>query len=220
MNIDYISDNAYNRFPNLDSIEDRIIYYLISEKGKDAEQLKKVHNIWKILYYNDINALNEKLPSQSDISKLVDSDNTGNDRIYKRIFKNPFLDNVWTVECSMLRIYIDSVIPINNKLSAVNIGIDIITHNKVVNVYVDENDNSSIIDVVDGIPITIQAKSRVDVLLQSILYLLNGADVAGVGKMQFNSEVSRYNQARYSLWNNRNYGGFKMCIGCYSGGLS
>lgn len=220
MNTNFIANNAYNRFPNLDSIEDRIIYYLISERGKNEEQLKKVHNIWKILYYNSINALNEKLPTQSEISKLVDNDNTGNDRINKRIFKTPFLDDSWTIECSMLKIYIDSVIPDNNKLSVVNVGIDIITHNKLANLYVDENDSSSIIDIVDGIPITVQSKTRVDVLLQSILYLLNGADVAGVGRMQFNSEVSRYNQARYSLWNNRNYSGFKMCIGCYSGGLN
>lgn len=214
-----ITDNAYNRFPNLDSIEDRVIYYLISEKGKTPDQLKKVHNIWQILSHDSINALNEPLLTQSDISKLVDEDNTGNDRINKRIFKTPFLDDAWTVQCSMLKIYIDSVIPVNNKLSIVNVGIDIITHNKLTNVYVADDDDSTVIDIVDGTPITVQSKSRVDVLLQSILYLLNGADIAGVGKMQFNYELSRYNQARYSIWNNRNYGGFKMCIGCQIGGL-
>ena len=214
-----ITDNAYNRFPNLDSIEDRVIYYLISEKGKTSDQLKKVHNIWQILSHDSINALNEPLLTQSDISKLVDEDNTGNDRINKRIFKTPFLDDAWTVQCSMLKIYIDSVIPVNNKLSIVNVGIDIITHNKLTNVYVADDDDSTVIDIVDGTPITVQSKSRVDVLLQSILYLLNGADIAGVGKMQFNYELSRYNQARYSIWNNRNYGGFKMCIGCQIGGL-
>ena len=214
-----ITDNAYNRFPNLDSIEDRVIYYLISEKGKTSDQLKKVHNIWQILSHDSINALNEPLLTQSDISKLVDEDNTGNDRINKRIFKTPFLDDAWTVQCSMLKIYIDSVIPVNNKLSIVNVGIDIITHNKLTNVYVADDDDSTVIDIVDGTPITVQSKSRVDVLLQSILYLLNGADIAGVGKMQFNYELSRYNQARYSIWNNRNYGGFKMCMGCQIGGL-
>lgn len=212
-----MTENAYNRFPNLDTMEDRIIYYLISEKGKTPDQLKKVHNIWKILYYSDINALNKGLPTQADISNLVDKDDE--DKTDKRIFKSPFIDTAWTVECSMLKIYIDSVIPTNNKLSVVNVGIDIVTHNKITNVYVEDNDDSTIIDIVDGVPITVQCKNRVDVLLQSILYLLNGADVAGVGRMQFNNELSRYNQARYSLWNNRYYGGFKMCIGCQCGGL-
>lgn len=213
-----ITNNAYNRFPNLDSYTDRIIYYLISEKGKTLEQLKRVHTIWKILYYADINALNKELPTQAQISSLVDKGEAN--KIDKRVFRSPFLEDAWTVQCSMLNIYLDGLFPPDNKVCTVNIGIDILTHNKLTTIYVADDDDSTLIDILpDGTPITVDCKSRVDVLLNSILYLLNGADVSGVGKMQFNGELTRYNQARYSIWNNRNYGGFKLGIGCQCGGL-
>jgi len=39
------SGMAYNRFDNLDSIEDRIIYYLLSPTNKTEEELEEVHKI-------------------------------------------------------------------------------------------------------------------------------------------------------------------------------
>ena len=47
------SGMAYNRFRNLESIEDRIIYYLLSPTNKSPEELRWVHTIWKLLMYND-----------------------------------------------------------------------------------------------------------------------------------------------------------------------
>ena len=52
-----ISGNDYNRLQNLDGIEDRLIYYLLSPKNKTELELEQVHNIWRILYYNDTDAL-------------------------------------------------------------------------------------------------------------------------------------------------------------------
>ena len=53
-----------------------------------------------------------------------------------------------------------------------------------------------------------------------ILYLLNGAEVAGVGRMQFNTERSRYNLAQYGIWNNRNFEGMKVVISTIMSGVS
>lgn len=213
-----VAQNAYNRFTNLDGIEDRIIYYLISPTNKTNEQLKQVHNIWKLLVYDDIDALNKPLPKYSDVIKLID--NSNNEQTDKRIFRTPHLEDAWLVQCSMLKIYVDSIIPQNRLLSVVNIGIDIVTHTKIINVRVPDNDDSTIIDEVDGIQVKIETKSRISVLTRAVLSLLNGQDIAGVGQMQFTSELSRYNQARYSIWNNRAYEGIKLCIGCQMSGVS
>lgn len=209
--------NAYNRFVNLDSIEDRIIYYLISPIGKDEQQLKDVHTIWRLLKYDDIDALNKPLPSYGDIVKLIDNDNGG--QTDKRIFRTPHLEDAWLVQCSMLKIYVDSIIPQNRMLSVVNVGIDVLTHNKIINVKVPDDDDSTLIGEYDGIQIKVETKSRITMLTKAVLSLLNGADVAGVGLMQFTSELSRYNQARYSLWNNRMYEGQKICVGCQMSGV-
>ena len=61
----------YNRFTQLDGIEDRIIYYLLSPTNKSPEELRWVHTIWKLLMYNDIDALNKPLPKYSDVIKLI-----------------------------------------------------------------------------------------------------------------------------------------------------
>lgn len=66
-----MSGMAYNRFSNLESIEDRIIYYLLSPTNKTQDELYWVHTIWKILMYDDIDALNKPLPKYSDVIKLI-----------------------------------------------------------------------------------------------------------------------------------------------------
>ena len=52
-------------------LEDRIIYYLLSPTNKSPEELRWVHTIWKLLMYNDIDALNKPLPKYSDVIKLI-----------------------------------------------------------------------------------------------------------------------------------------------------
>lgn len=214
-----MSGMDYNRFVNLESIEDRIIYYLISPTNKTAEELKQVHNIWKILIYNDINALNNPLPKYSDVVKLIFNEEE-DEQHKKRIFRSPYLGDAWTEICSMIKIYIDSIIPKNHITSVVNIGIDVICHNKIINLKASDDDQSSIIDEVDGIPIKIETVSRVSSLVKSILFLLNGAEINGVGKIQFNSERSRYNLGQYGIWNNRNYQGMKIVVSSMISGAS
>ena len=53
-------DVEYNRYENLDGIEDKIIYYLLSENNKNEWQKKAVHEIWRLLYYNNAECLNRK----------------------------------------------------------------------------------------------------------------------------------------------------------------
>ena len=130
------SGMAYNRFRNLESIEDRIIYYLLSPTNKSPEELRWVHTIWKLLMYNDIDALNKPLPKYSDVIKLIQNDNIS--QADKRIFRSPHLEEGWEEQCSMLKIYVDTIIPKNHIWSIVNIGIDVLCHDKIINVKAEE----------------------------------------------------------------------------------
>lgn len=213
-----ISGMAYNRFCNLDSIEDRIIYYLLSPTNKTPAELEQTHTIWRLLCYNDIDALSKPLPKYSDVIKLIYNDNDGQSGY--RIFRSPRLEDGWEEQCSMLKIYIDSIVPTDHLRSIVNIGVDVVVNTKIINVRVPDEQTNVIIDEVEGIPVRVQSKSRVSVLSKAVLSLLNGADVAGVGRMIFSRQQSIYNQSQYGIWNNRNFEGIKHVIGVSMSGVS
>lgn len=223
VNFNNVSGGAYNRFVNLDGSEDRIIYHLLSPNNKSPEQLRQTHIIWKLLCYPDIDAMLKPLPKYSDVVKLICNDNTTQTNF--RIFRSPHFEDGWIEQCTLLKVYVDSIIPQNNMIATVNYGIDIIAHNKTINVTIpdDDPDNlcvSNVIDVVNGIEVKVSTKSRVTMLTQAVLALLNGADIAGVGPMQFNMNQSRYNQAQYGIWNNRNFEGMKVVLGATMSGVS
>ena len=214
------NDNGtrYNRFMNLDGSEDRIIYYLLSPNKKDKLLLEQTHIIWKLLMYNDYDALNMPLPKYTDVIKLISNDDI--QQADKRIFRFSRLEDGFTEQCTILKIYIDSIIPQNAYVSQVNYGIDVICHNKIINVRTGYEENEPAIDIVDGVEIKVETKSRITLMTRAILSLLNGADIAGVGRLQFNMENFRYNQAQYALWNNRNFEGMKIVIGAMQSGLA
>ncbi len=213
-----ISGNDYNRLQNLDGIEDRLIYYLLSPKNKTELELEQVHNIWRILYYNDTDALKKPLPSYSQVAKLIYNDN-GAQNGY-RIFRSPRMEDGWTEECSMIKVYVDSIIPVNHLRSIVNVGVDVVVNTKIINLSVPQDSIDVYIDEIEGIPVSVKTKSRVTVLTQAVISLLNGAEVAGVGKMIFSREQSIFNQAQYGIWNNRNYEGIKIVMGVSMSGVS
>lgn len=295
-----VTEQKFNRFNNLESIEDRIIFYLLSPIGKSDEQIVQVHNLWKCLYYPNTDALlhgydlevngitsikpatgshpsfcnfpciypdcrEKDCPDYSNclrntgytyanehnkprtiivnedcdfeevdnntnfkevdeltffregIIPLISNGQAGQDK--KRVFRSPYMDDAWKEECSFLKVYVDSVIPMNAYLSQVNIGIDCVCHNKIINLTVPEKDESTFIAEVDGVKYYVETKSRISVMTKAVLSLLNGANIQGVGQMQFNYENFMYNEARYALWNNRNFEGMKVVIGCQVGGV-
>ena len=214
--IDY-NNVAFNRFTNLDSIEDRIIYYLLSPNNKKPQELEQTHIIWKLLMYKDLEALNKPTPKYQDVVKLIANDNIS--QTDKRIFRDLHLEDGWIEQCSLLKIYIDQVIPQNRAMANVLVGIDIITHNKITNVRVPQDDKTTWIDEVDGMPVRIETKNRTSVLMKAVLSLLNGAEVAGVGQLVFDPKLSRFIKAESGLWNNRNFGGVKIVMGTLMSGV-
>ena len=130
----------------------------------------------------------------------------------------------------VIKIYIDSIIPKDRYKAVVNIGIDVIVHNKSINIAADDEQKTHPVDVIyeyddEGNVIgenkvTIQTKSRVTTLVKAILSLLNGASIQGVGQIEFSTDMSRFQQAQYGVWNNRNYEGIKLVMGCWMSGVS
>lgn len=212
----------YNRLDQLVGLEDRILYFLLSEKNKSPRELELVHRIWRILYYNDVDALidDEKhpLPKYKDIVKLISADNSH--QADKRIFRSPRVEEAWTDECSMIKIYPDTIIPKNHLLSVVNVGIEVICNTKIINLAVPDECENVWVDEIDGEPLTIMTMSRVTALTQAIISLLNGAQIQGVGKVIFSAQHSIYNKAQYALWNNRNFEGIKLVMGISMGSVS
>lgn len=226
------SESAFARYQSLESIEDRIIYYLLSPINKTEAQMPFVRTLWSILYDNDINCLNRSAPLDysNDIAPLICNTNAMQDNF--RVFRSPYLEESWAVECSMLKIYVDSVIPQNHLIGTVNIGIDAVIHNKLMNVAVavadtantPQNAAGTVIGIYpvgeyNGVEFTIDYQSRLTLMLRCILTLLNGANIQGVGMMQFNGDIEgSYSKARLGIWNNKNYYGQKIIFSCMMSG--
>ena len=219
----YDADNVvYNRFTNLDGIEDKVIFYLLSEQDKNSEQLEMVHSLWRLLFYNDEYCLidDEKhpLPKYREIMKMVDTN--GINQTGKRLFRYPFVEDTFTEECSMIRVYVDNIYPINHMTAAVNIGVEVIIHNKIANIINNlYNAEEEANNPTELYPL-ITYKNRAVVMLKNVLALLNGADIAGVGKLQFNVQIDRTSQSLMGKWNNRNYYGYKSVVSCLMSGVA
>lgn len=203
--------SKFNRFINLDSIEDRIINYLISSNTIEANR------IWKVLKYPDVDALLKPDLTKEEKSALVD--NGASDQSERRVFRYPYFEDAFVVKGSILRIYIDSVVPENHLVSKVNIGFDIISNNKINNLYNDENDEFENPEKYRQNSESIMFKSRNSVLLRNLLAELNGREIEGVGVLQFNQDLSMFSQARLGFFNNQNYFGYKVLMACMQSGV-
>jgi hypothetical protein len=200
-------ETQFNKFHNLDSIETRIINYLKNTNTDDCNRL------WKLLRYSDMKALYKDNLSATDKKNLIYQDHNEADC---RVFTFPYIEDNFTEVCSVIKVYMYSVQPVNHLVSTVNIGIDILTHNKISNVY---NDESDILDGGREVEENISTKNRNAVMLKAILATLNGADVEGVGVLQFNKELSDKCQAEMKLSNNRNFYGYTVVLSCQTSGI-
>lgn len=179
----------YNSLSALPSIGYNIATYLAT--SPDAE------NLWKMLKYNDYDALNkDNLTIDEKLDFLWKA---GPQEKFGVFFTNLIEDAIIDSKC-VLKIY--------NYYDAPN---ELYTANVVYAFDFLYGGQMSLVEY-NGIPV-----SRGDLFISTILSVLNGAVVGGVGKLTWLDDMSRYCAAKSVVGNERTFTGVQLFMGVMVG---
>ena len=168
----------FNKYNNLPSVPYKIIEYLAQNNDK----------IFKVLYYQSDDALDQPNLTLEQKINMIYTDKGKEDD--KHIFLKPLIGDEMLESSTQLRLYKYGISPNDNLLSTVNYRFDIITGSKIGLVY----DN--------GIPC-----SRLDIIETELLDSLNGIDLFGTCRFQFNRDLSTQDKQILTLSNSKNFFG-------------
>jgi len=160
---------------------------------KIAAKLLENDNLFKLLKYNNYECLSEPNLTMEEKADMIWKDQTNMADFYV------YLTNVEPDELinskTILKIYKYDNNPITPMMSTISYRLDILcgTKNALVNY--------------NGVPCP-----RLDMIEMEILNSLNGEDVAGVGYLQFNHELSRSCRSMMTIGNNYTFTGTTMVM--------
>ncbi len=206
---------SFNRLKNLEGIEWTCVDYLLNSTSKYA------NNLWKLLRYPETDCLIRKDLTREEKLNLIYTD-TGQSND-KRLFIQPLTDDSCVSESSRMNIYVGDIDPINQIQSKVQIVIEVMCHNKITNILGEafEDDPRTNPSELDGLGNSIILyKNRATTLLRNTIAEFNGADIAGIGLMQLNQEISNYSRSRFYVFNTKAYIGHRIVFYCYFSGAS
>lgn len=167
----------FNKFTGLPFIPYRIV-----------EKLTENENLFKLLKYNTYDCLGSDNLTLDEKLAMVWKDQPNMEDY------NIFLTNIEANELSdsktFLKIYKYDMLPDNPVLSTVAYKFDVLYGTK-----------NALVEY-QGVPC-----NRSDVIEMEIMKTLNGADVAGVGMLQFNHELSRLCRSMMTIGNNDTFTG-------------
>ena len=167
-----------NNYKQLQYVPYKIISYLAENNQR----------LFKALYYNSIDALSKPdLTLQQIIDMIYVDEGKETD---KHIFLKPLVGEEMLDSATQLRVYKYGIAPNDSLVSTINYRFDIITGSKISLVYD------------DGIPC-----SRLDVIETELINALNGTDLFGMGKFQFNKDLSTADKQILTLSNSKNFFG-------------
>jgi len=169
---------AFNNYTSLPSVPYKIISYLAENNQK----------LFKALYYQDSNALSQPDLTFEQIIDMIYVDE--GKEIDKHIFLKPLVGDEMIDSATQLRLYKYGISPTSSMVSVINYRFDIITGSKISLVYD------------DGIPC-----NRLDIIETELLNTLNGIDLFGTGKFQFNRDLSTTDKQILSLSNSKAFFG-------------
>lgn len=213
----YSNYNDFNRLQNLDGIEAKIVMHLINSDSKYAQ------NFWRILKYNDLNALSQPHLTKAEKLELISNDNGESTK--KRLFFAPFVDDAWQEQCSSVYIYVNNIDYSNHLEATVSVAVETVVHSKISTVVGDGDDvlNPNKTDEFGNVityganpndsdkegNIVVAFKNRATVLLKCLLAELNGLYLDGVGYLQLNKTIGGggLSSTKLSLWNSRSFYG-------------
>lgn len=211
----YSPYEAYNRFPNLDSIEGKLVNHLVDSDSHFAG------TIWKLLKYATPDALAKPDLTKEERKALVSD---GNDPTEKRVFLVPFIDDAWQEQCSSMYIYVDKIAPSDHLKASVTVNIEVVVHTQIAVILGDgdpiTNDHANPSESDSQGNVVVDHKSRATTLLKNVLAEFNGLYVDGVGYLQFNNLLSSRELAKDNLWNSRSFYGFCVSFGTFMSGVS
>lgn len=197
--------NCYNRYQNLDGLEARIAQELIKSDSVYAK------NFWRLLKYNDLNALSRPNLTRKERKDLVCFDS--GKPTSKRVFFAPFTDDAWQEQCASVYIYVEDIIPIDHMRSKIGVTIETVVHSKIAAITgngdptsnVDQHANPNDSDDQGNIVVTV--KNRATVLLKCLIAELNGLYLNGIGYLQLNQQLSEKSKTSMNLWNKKSFYG-------------
>ena len=169
---------AFNKFTTLPSVPYKILSYLAENNER----------IFKALYYQGSNALDQPdLTLEQKLDMIYVDEGK---EVDKHLFLKPLIGEEMIDSVTQLRLYKYGISPTDAMTSVITYRFDIITGSKVSLIY----DNN--------IPI-----SRLDFIETELLNTLNGIDLFGTGKFQFNRDLSTQDKQILTLSNSKNFFG-------------
>ena len=174
----------YNSFSRLPSIGYNILVYLA--KQPTAE------NIWKMLKYKDYDCLSK--PNLTLAEKLELIWKEGPQEQFG-VFMTPLVEDAITESKTILKIYEYYIHDNDLYQSSVVYAFDFLY-----------GGNMALVDY-DGIP-----SARSAVFMHCLMATLNGAEIGGVGKLSFVSELTRYNLAKAAIGNDKTFAGIQIFL--------
>lgn len=183
-----MTKNTFNYYGTYDTITNfsyNIIAFLIQNN----------EDIWKLLKYPEPNALSQPNLTQDEKTAMIYKGEVDSDPF--RVFTSGYFDDSKEIQCSQLRIYIDSLIPDNHIWGTVNINMEILSHNKI-----------AVLE--DG-------TNRLEVMLQNVIKTINGINIEGLGAIALDRKFSGYNRAKIVSFN-KFYRGFMLSLSTHAGG--
>lgn len=173
----------FNNYNSLPSVPYKIIVYLAENNQR----------LFKVLYYQGSNALSQPDLTFDQIIDMIYVDEGKESD--KHIFMKPLISEEMIESATQLRLYKYGISPDSSMISTINYRFDIITGAKTSLVY----DN--------GIPC-----NRLDIIETELLNSLNGIDLFGTGKFQFNRDLSTQDKQILTLSNSKNFFGSLMIL--------
>ena len=167
----------YNSYARLPNIPYRIMEYLAN--SPDANDL------WKMLKYNDYYALDKPSLSFSEKMELVWR--TGPQEKFG-VFLTPLVEDAISESKCIMKLYDYYIHPKELYSGVVVFGCDFLYGGQMALVEK------------DGIPV-----NRADLFVHTVLKVLNGVEVEGIGKLSFLDDLSRYSLARSAVGNSKTF---------------
>lgn len=175
----------YNSLSMLTKIPYNILTYLATIPDADS--------LWKMLKYNDYDALNHESLTTSEKLDMIWKN--GKQEDYSVFFTNLVEDAIPESKC-VLKVYNYYDQPKELYQANVVYAFDFLYGGQM-----------SLVDC-NGIPV-----SRGDLFINTLLTVLNGAQVGGVGKMMWLDDMSRYCLAKSVVGDERKFTGVQVFIG-------